>query len=470
MKKIIITFLLIIIILITGCNQQNLDDYVKQPYNYSIYTSEDFFIKYPEWPEAEKGDAEIATSRGYCTVIINTMENTDANGLYNVMIDSTKTAPHVLSYEEDSNNLVIKSVATFQEHKLVSLMKLVGCNNNAHIVNIACVEEVVGYPEVLTLYKDIQDSISCEETIKTSNKETKEEILNNKQEEETIYEIFEQEDFTIESPEWGEINDLSDDTIFSSTKGSVSILVNKHNALPEDLYNWITENIENNEGHKLLLAKEVNEGEYEYKYTFPYEEHTLIAESKIFYCNYESYAPVVVYIESMYDKDVEEVKNKVLNSAVCKKTYPIPKPEIPEEIIEQQPEIIEETKGIVKTDIGEEYGLDAEAIVYFINTNQFFIKIMKDFPNANLVLEDATKNIELKIDIDNDGKITSVEDGLHNNYDVTLYVPLRDALNILNNAANINPITLLKFAVSVRTDPIEVKQEVIDKVLKGEYK
>ena len=95
---------------------------------------------------------------------------------------------------------------------------------------------------------------------------------------------------------------------------------------------------------------------------------------------------------------------------------------------------------------------------------------MADFPKANLVLTDADGNVELKINIDNQGKITLVDDGLHEEYDVTLYVPLRDALNILNNAANINPITLLKFAVSVTTDPIEVKQQVLEKVLNGEYK
>jgi hypothetical protein len=471
MNKTIIILLLIILILITGCNQPKLDDYIKEPYNYSIYTSEDFFIKFPDWPEAEKGDAEIATSRGYCSVIINTMEDTDANGLYNVMLDSIKTAPHILSYEEDVNKLLIKSTSTFQKHKLVSQMKLVGCNDNSHIINIACVEEVVGYPEVLTLYKDVIDSIECKETIDEQENDEKP-VSPEEKEEEIIYQTFEQEDFIIESPEWAEINDLGDDTIYSSSKGSVSVIVNKHNALPEDLYNWITENIETNEGHKLLLAKPTKEeSEYEYKYSFPYEEHTLIAESKIFYCNYESYAPVVVYIESMYDEKVEEIKNKVLNSAVCKKPYIIPQPKIPEEIIEEQPEIIEEIENeIVKTEIGDEYGLDAEAIVYFINTNKFFTIIMADFPKANLVLTDADGNVELKINIDNQGKITLVDDGLHEEYDVTLYVPLRDALNILNNAANINPITLLKFAVSVTTDPIEVKQQVLEKVLNGEYK
>jgi len=474
-KKQIISCIILftILILITGCNQPKLEDYIKEPYEYLIYNHEDFSIKYPEWPEAEKGDAEIAVSRGYCSLIINTMEATNANSLHDQMVDAIKISPQVISHDEDSNKLLIKSVSTYQEHKLVSQMKLVGCNNNAHVINIACLEELVGYPEILSFYNDVMDSIECNKVDDDNKDDKKETEIETPKEEPTTYETFEQEDFQIQSPEWAEMDDMGTDTVFGVSKGSASVIVNKHNALPKDLFNWITSNLEDNEGHKLLSAKPINndESEYEYKYSLPYGEYTLIAESRIFYCNYQSYAPVVVYIESLADEETEKIKEKVLDSAVCKKTYTIPEPEIPEEIIEEQPEIIEEIKDeIIKTDIGNEYGLDAEAIVYFINTNPFFTKVMADFPKANLVLADPAGNVELKITLDNNGKITLIENGLHEEYDVTLYVSLRDAINILNNAANINPITLLKFAVSVTTDPIEIKQQVIEKVLKGEYK
>ncbi|MFH1637147.1 MAG: hypothetical protein ABIB71_01850 [Candidatus Woesearchaeota archaeon] len=63
--------------------------------------------------------------------------------------------------------------------------------------------------------------------------------------------------------------------------------------------------------------------------------------------------------------------------------------------------------------------------------------------------------------------ITSLENGLHSDAEVTVYVPLRDALNIFNNAQNINFVNFLMFAINVRTDPAHVKQDVIRKILSG---
>lgn len=110
-------------------------------------------------------------------------------------------------------------------------------------------------------------------------------------------------------------------------------------------------------------------------------------------------------------------------------------------------------------------------VVYFINGNAFFGKVLKDFPKSNLVIEDKDNSRELKLRvlIDGDGKVTLLEDGEHSDADVTLRVPLRDALNVFNNAANINPLTLLGFAANVKTEPIGIKNQVIQKFLKGEY-
>jgi hypothetical protein len=67
------------------------------------------------------------------------------------------------------------------------------------------------------------------------------------------------------------------------------------------------------------------------------------------------------------------------------------------------------------------------------------------------------------------GKITLIQDGQFYDADVTLIVPLRDALNIFSNAQNINSATLLSFAINVRTVPASIKNEAIQKVLRGEY-
>ena len=193
----------------------------------------------------------------------------------------------------------------------------------------------------------------------------------------------------------------------------------------------------------------------------------------------------IIYIETQIEEknisqeitivpEYEILKDEILDSSKCKTIYEIPTPEVieeqKEEIIEEEPEVIEEIEDeIVKTNMGEEFGIDEEMIVYFINSNVFFTNIMKDFPKVNLVMEDDDRNLELKATIGSDGKITLLEDGLHGDADVTIYVPLRDALNIFSNANNINPLTLLSFAVNVRTEPVEIKDQVIRDVIAGKY-
>jgi hypothetical protein len=97
---------------------------------------------------------------------------------------------------------------------------------------------------------------------------------------------------------------------------------------------------------------------------------------------------------------------------------------------------------------------------------------MQDFPKANLVFEDTENNriLQLRVLVGDDGKISLLEDGRHDDADVTLILPLRDALNMFGNAQNINPFTLLGFAVNARTEPVEIKNEVIQRVLRGEYR
>ncbi len=477
-----VILIVFLVVFIASCNQITIEDVLSEEIEYLIYEDSGFSIEYPNWNVSEETneETEISVSKGFCTVIIDS-NDVMAEHLYTYLIDSLIEAPHIVNYEQDDDDYFVKATAMFQEHRLISHIKIAGCNNKAHMINIACLETVIGYPEVMAIYDNVLNSIECEEDeeIAEENYEAMLPVV-----EEIDYDVFEEEDFEIEYPDWDSFNtEMGEENILAVTKGTCSVIVNKHNYLPSDLASWIKTALEEDEDEILLYSDEEND-EFELKYTSPYEDKTMISNANIMYCNYQSYMSVVVCIEDVYEdslyrefkeefSEFEEMSSLVMGSVNCKEKYEIPKAEITEELIEEDPEIVEviediETR-IVQTDLAEDFGFDAEAIVYFINLNNFFNNVMSDFDKANLVFEDDSGNLELKIDISNDGQIELVDDGLYGNADVTLYVPLKDALNILNNAENINPINLISFAINVRTDPVETKDEVLRKVINGEY-
>jgi hypothetical protein len=106
--------------------------------------------------------------------------------------------------------------------------------------------------------------------------------------------------------------------------------------------------------------------------------------------------------------------------------------------------------------------VEPEWIVYFINSNDFFTMVLEDYSKVNLVLE-GSENFNMKADLVA-GEIVYVEEGLYED-GVTVYIPKDDAVEILNNVDNINFVNFLVFAAKVHTDPVELKQEVINKVL-----
>lgn len=473
----IFVLVLTLLLILTSCTV-NLDKVLSEEFSYLTYDSNGFSIEYPEWPvSSDKVDeTEISVSKGYCTVIVDSNE-VQAEQLYTYLIDSIEDAAHVNSYEAFDDKLLVVSNNTYLEHVLISELKIEDCNGQAHMINIACLDDVYHHKKVREIYDHVFNSVNCDFD-ETSSDDTNNEEDNSNTEinqvsepEEITYTTFTEDDFEVEHPEWNELTDMGDENILGVSVGTCSVFVNKHNALPEDLYNWIVTNFDDTDGYEIIETSEKNDV-YEIEYQYPYEEYNLIAKSKMFYCNYVSYMTVAVCIEEHLTENSEDMQEFVLESAQCSAEYEIPEMEIPEEIVEEEPEIIEEIEyEIVKTELAEEFGLDAEVIVYFINSNNFFTNIMADFDTANLVFEDEenARELQLKIDVDNDGQIILVEDGLYDNADVTLYVDLMQALNILNNAANINPVNLLVFAADVRTDPAEVKNEVISKVLRGEY-
>ncbi len=463
-----IEYFVILIIILTSCStpqerfEKQLDDAVSEKTEYTTFFNEGFSVDYPLWPKT-KGNEEVSVTRGYCSVLVNS-EKLGAKQRYSMFIESINenNGELIISNEEDFH---IKYSLLYLNNSMVSDNKIFDCNGNAITISIVCLEQAD--KKVNDVKERIFSSASCEED------DSQTEII--QKTEETTYENFKDDDFSIEKPTWNELQDFPEQRVLGLTKGVCSLIVDKHNALPNDIFDWITTAIEEKNDQKIISSSQENDV-HSIIYELPYENNTITATTKVFYCNYQSYITQVLCVNEVITKGFEEIRDNILESSKCLKRYEIPTPKKIEiqkvEVKEKEPEVIEEIEEeIVKTNVGEEFGIDEEMVVYFINSNSFFTKIMKDFPKANIVIEDKDQNRELKLkaDIDSNGKIMLLDDGLHTNADVTLYVPLRDALNIFSNAQNINPVTLLGFALNVRTEPQEIKNQVIQKVLSGGY-
>jgi hypothetical protein len=472
MKKRILFIVILLIILLSGCTtkkerfENQLEEAINKPFDYTTFYNNEFSINYPIWPTNPDNDgAEISVTRGYCSVIINT-EPINSNTWHEILLESLKSQNGEIIEKYDNINKLIYSLK-YKDFNMISTNQIFSCNNNAIAVSIVCIEDA--YKKTALLKETILNSAKCNIEEKTI------EITKEGKNEEKIFKEFEEEDFSLEYPDWDIIENNEDQRLLGVSKGICSIIVDKHNALPEDISNWITTEINNKSSHELINTSS-EDNIYLIDYELPYQDKTLTAYTKIQYCNYQSYLTQVLCVNNLADANYLKIKDSVLDNSKCAKEYIVPTKKIIEEtkkeILEKEPEIIEEIKkDIVKTNIGDEFGIDAELIVYFVNNNVFFKKILKDFPRDNLIIEDKenNKNLEVHILIDNEGNITSVEDGLLDDPDVTVIIPFQDALNIFNNAQNINALTLISFAINVKTEPENIKKQIIQKILRGEY-
>jgi hypothetical protein len=124
----------------------------------------------------------------------------------------------------------------------------------------------------------------------------------------------------------------------------------------------------------------------------------------------------------------------------------------------------------VKTNIAEEYGVNADAIINFINNSSLFSNIISDFKHTNLVFEDEENERDMKLKVKTSkGKVSEVSDGHHKKADVTIYLDLEDALEMVEDYEDVNIFRMLSFAKNVRTEPSHIKREIISKVLKGGF-
>jgi hypothetical protein len=294
--------------------------------------------------------------------------------------------------------------------------------------------------------------------------------------EEMQYASHSVDDFEVEIPGWNVLTDeAGDERVIGVTKGVCSIIVNQYSARPGDIDKWIKQNMGNEEGNRLLSSS--RDGDiYYFEFEQMFEDRVVTSTNKMFYCNYVTYVTTVMCVNDVMTEEYEVIRDYVLESAECGKEYEIPnleqeRREIEREDPEEAEEIEEIEDEIVKTNVGAEFGIDEELVVYFINGNDFFKKVLRDFPKANMVIKDDAggRELKLRVLVDENGEITLLEDGEYSDADVTLIMPLQDAVNLFSNADNVNPLNLVAFAINVQTVPSSIKDEVIGKVLRGEY-
>jgi hypothetical protein len=468
--------LAVFVVLAGGCTSpqerfdRQLDQAIGEEFSYSSFYNEGFSASYPVWPKTsdDTGSVELSVSRGYCSVTINS-ERLAAEQWFGMFMDSVQKQNGTI-IESDDEEHHIKFSLPYQNLTLVSDNRIYYCNGNAIAITITCIEQAE--EKMRGLHDEVFGSATCEEKEEPAVEEP---VPQEPAEEGTEYDTLVDGDFSVEYPEWTELQDEAEQRVLGVSKGVCSVIVDKHNALPKDIYDWIKKAIEDNDEQDLLGSSADNDF-FNIDYRLLFEGKPVTAKTRILYCNYQSYIVQVLCVDELMSEEYEVVRDTVLDSASCARTYEIPTHEAieekKEEITEEEPEVIDEIKDeIVRTHAGDEFGIDEEMVVYFINNNAFFGRIMRDFPKGNLVIEDKDNDRELRLraNIDDDGKITLLEDGNYDDADVTLIIPLRDALNIFSNAQNINPLTLLGFAVNVRTDPPDIKNEVIQKALRGEY-
>ena len=418
MKKL---WLLLVLLLVVGCEET-----VVKEVNWENYLDgSGFSIDHPDWNESEGGNESILSlSEAGCMVAVNKYD-----GSSEIMYDWLNTYLSSLDVDITSSDEDSKEIYYAAYHDIYlfySKLKIYDCNDYAYNVMLACEQSLFNESE----YSRLFDSVSCDESMK----------------EEVDYVKYTDEDFSVDFPDW-DITEQDDALVMRESFCNVYLFENE--AGVDDVQGWLIASLDDYAMKDGILV-----------YNTDYNGTTLKSEAGFNYCNYKTYVVVYTCVESVFD---EEVSMELLDSLECAEVYE----EIEEEPVEEVEEIVEEVEEIEEEVVGlvlpEEYGLiDPEWIVWFINSNDFFTYILEDYDMVNLILEDDV-NFNIKADLV-DGKIVHIEEGLHAD-GVSVYIPADDAVDILNSIDNINFVNFLVFAAKVRTEPVELKQEVINKIL-----
>ncbi len=430
---------------------------------YSGFKEEDLVMEYPEWQEskAEYHDETLfAVREGSCLVSVDAYDAT-ATGFFEHSKAYLENAPGVVGATYDEGDLEID----FETGESLVKMRMVYCNGKTYRAVVACSEKDFGIKgEVM---ERALSSLSCLRAYEEPLIE---------EEKPTTYALFRQEDFSVRMPEWAAAANREVETVKAVNRGSCSFTLSKYNTPKDSMYEWLENEFRTNNTYGL----ESSDGEELLEYSFGYrDEYVVKAVTKLEYCNYLTYAMTMTCVDEEFELRGEE-KDKVFDSMGCAREYvfsdieiePAPEEEEDEETEPGEEPPQEEEPGpagrIVESDVAEEYGLDAEAIVSFLNSNPLFQTLFGGMDKVNFKVEDEvnSRTINLKVDIEN-GFIVKVRDGLYDNADLGLIMPLDDLMNIINNVENINFGNFLRFAVNIRTEPESMKAELVKKLLEG---
>lgn len=429
------------------------------------FSDGDFSIAYPDWPEDEYSNHSILGRRnGPCFVHID-RHNASIDPLFNWIVNLTMANENVTLEDVDLENHMITITAPHQNITFRATFVMTYCNYQTYVIGATCVE---GY------WEDEKENIdmflsggSCAKIYEEPDYST---AYNPPNLENTTYSTFVDEDYSVDMPDW-EMGKAGEDTVFAYTRLACSVVLNKYSTPSENLYGWIEQHVDNNESIKLVHKHVPNQ---EIIYDTPYGDLTVRTRSKTVYCNYQSYN-IITMCEKGYYEENKEVLEHIVDSSKCAKEY-VFSPEITtieakeieveESDSEETTEQPEQTPGVVETDVGEEYGINAEGVVIFFNSNPLFKKVMRYYDRVNLhIVGDNGEDIRLKAILE-DGVITNVKEGFYEDADFTFIIPLDDALNIFNNADNITFKNFLSFIKNVKTEPSNMLRELIANAFK----
>ncbi len=432
MKKIIL--LLLVLLILSSCNNSKEITEVEEKTQTLTLNIEELRLTYPDWEQEFAEETLINIKNGICSLNLREYES-NPKSLYEYFLSTSGNS----LIKKNDNELKLETVTLYSIFLMQMQIKVVGCNNKAYVLTSMCENKTA------ETFKDAIDSTfesfhciseSKVETIQTESSFTTEV----------------DEDFSIKIPE-GEITyESNEDNVLSTQYEGCQITVMKYNS-PIDFFYEYLKTYYKETGIDILNEDKTN---YKFYYSAQYQGYDFQSLVVMNYCNYLTYVSTISCEKNYYDVN-QNLINTITNSITCAKEY-----SIPEEITEEEPAPIEEN--IVETDAGLEYGINAEWVVYFLNSNELAQAIFIDYEKINLIIENTEgDNIELKADLEN-GQIVKVQDGLHTDAELTVIIPLQDALNLFSNVANINIENLLAFAINIKTEPTEAKQEIINKL------
>jgi hypothetical protein len=427
MKKLLL--LLLLILLITACEE--IPEEPIEPIETEWISYEDtngFSIETPNWEgDYEFDDSLFLLTNTVCNVAVNKYEG-NAENMYSWLSTYLEEQGTPITYQNEEK-VQIEYTSNWDVYLFKTRLNIYDCNSYAYNVMYTC--EYYTFEEKEEEMDQYFDSVDCDQSAAAP----------------VEYAEYTDADFSITIPDW-DVTPNTDGLILTNNLCNIYISTNENN---KDLVeSWMLTSLEDCDDCTVLSKTPL-------EYTSYYEETLMKSQAQFNYCNYETYIVAFTCADSYFDEDIA---NEVINSIDCENYYE----PIEEEVIEEeQEEEVEEIKQIVDLTLPEEYDvLDPEWVIYFINSNEFFTYILEDYPKVNLILEGDT-NFNIKADLNN-GVITYVEEGLHDD-GVSIYIPGEDAVDILDNINNINFINFLVFASKITTDPVELKQEVINKIL-----